>query len=450
MLKRHWHAFLLALVAIAAVLSWGWDIRRNDLRLATDEQCGTARHLAGAVRGSIVSQISRGCLDVERVQAVLENIREATGLKQLHLHQAGKPVAGCCDGKILPAEISGREGQFLAGDVFYFWQPIRLEPTGVNCGGGGGLGGGLGGGRGPAWRRAGQAASGQAGVAADQELVVVLGLPSDVFHARLKAADSRLGLSVLCSLLAVLALTAAWVRHTERQSLRNRLEELEAQKARLEEIQLIAAGVAHETKNPLGIIRGMAQRLHDVPGLPPGVGEMAETIVDQSDVTAERLADFLNFARLREPELRPVPAASALESVCGLLRPDFEAAGVGFRLECPADVTIEADADLLSQIVVNLLTNSLAACAAGADVRLVLRPQGASASLLVVDNGCGIESGLLKDIFKPYVSGRPGGHGIGLSMVRRLAEAMGWRTEAASEPGKGTTMSIHGIRVVRP
>jgi predicted permease len=70
-----------------------------------------------------------------------------------------------------------------------------------------------------------------------------------------------------------------------------------------------------------------------------------------------------------------------------------------------------------------------------------------------VPSGCaaawGIESGLLKDIFKPYVSGRPGGHGIGLSMVRRLADAMGWRTEAASEAGKGTTMAIHGIRVVR-
>ena len=434
MLKRHWFVFVLALTAVAAILFWGWDVHCNDMKLAKAEQCSTARHLAGAVKGSIASQISRGCIDLEQVRVILDDIREATGLRQLHLHQADKPVAECCNGKVLPAGVCGREGQLLAGDVFYYWQPIRLDESR----------GGHGGGRGPAWRRAGQISA-----SPNPELVVVMGLPADAFRDRLKAADFRLTLSILCTLFAVLALTAAWVRHTERQGLRRRLEELEAHKARLEELQLIAAGVAHETKNPLGIIRGMAQRLHDTPGLPPGVPEMAETIVDQSDVTAERLAAFLNFARLREPEMKVVAAGPVLNSVCGLLRADFAEAAVSLHVECPAEATIEADADLLSQIVVNLLTNSLAACAADAAVRLNLRVHGETASLLVEDNGCGIEAGLLKDIFKPYVSGRPGGHGIGLSMVRRLADAMGWRAEAASEAGKGTTMAIHGIRVVR-
>ncbi len=438
MLKRHWLAFLAAAAALAAVLLWGWNVRNNDLELAMAEQCGTARHLAGAVEGSIAAQISRGCIDVERAQAVLSGIREATGLKQLHLHQGESPLADCCDGHALPPGVHGREGRFLAEDIFYYWQPIRLDAPKLNCGGGGG--------RGPAWRRAGQTAP----VSGNPVLLVIMGMPAETLRLRTAAADSRFLLLAACALFTALAFTAAWLRHAERQTLRRRLGELESQKARLEELQLIAAGVAHETKNPLGIIRGMAQRMRSAAGLPPGVPEMAEKIMDEADVTAERLAEFLNFARLREPKPQPVSAAGVLGSVCGVLRPDFEEAGIALQLECPPDAVFEADADLLSQIVVNLLTNSLNACPAGAAVRLALQIQGDGASLLVEDNGRGIEPGLLKDIFKPYVSGRSGGHGIGLSMVRRLAEAMGWRVEAASEAGKGTIMTIHGIRVPRP
>jgi phosphoribosylformylglycinamidine cyclo-ligase len=71
--------------------------------------------------------------------------------------------------------------------------------------------------------------------------------------------------------------------------------------------------------------------------------------------------------------------------------------------------------------------NSLQACQPGASVRVALQPAGRQATLLVEDTGSGIAPEALKDIFKPYVSGRSDGHGIGLSMVRRLAEDLGWK-----------------------
>jgi signal transduction histidine kinase len=91
--------------------------------------------------------------------------------------------------------------------------------------------------------------------------------------------------------------------------------------------------------------------------------------------------------------------------------------------------------------------NSLQACKPGASVRVVLQPAGRQATLRVEDTGGGIAPEALRDIFKPYVSGRSDGHGIGLSMVRRLAEAMGWQVEANSQVGQGTIMTIHHIKV---
>lgn len=313
---------------------------------------------------------------------------------------------------------------------------------GMDGGGGNGKGGGMGRGRGCVFVEGGN----QIPTMKATDAVVILGLPADTLNARLEAADARLLASILSGLFAVILFTTAWLLHANRQNLRQRLGELEGQKTRLEELQLIAAGVAHETKNPLGIIRSQAQRIEGKPGVPAEIREMASRIVDEADVTSERLADFLNFAKPRDPKLRQIEALPVLERIRNLLHPDFEAAGVTFHLDCPA-VSIEADPDLLSQILINLLMNSLAACQPGARVRVALQPTGQQATLLVEDTGSGIAPEILKDIFKPYVSGRPNGHGIGLSMVRRLAESMGWQVKAESHPGQGTTMAIHQIKV---
>ncbi len=462
----------VAALSVAAILLWGWTVHQNDHRLAQEEQCNTARHLAGAIQGSIVSQISRGCIEVERIDSILANVRTATGLASLHLHVGDKPLASCCDGKTLPTTIHGSEGNLKTPAVFYFWQPLRLEdPLAGGRGKGGGKGGGMGGGMGGAGgggMGGGTGGGGMGGGAGGgggrgcgcvltaggsqipsmktTDAVVILGLPAETLNARLAAADARLLASILSGLFAVILFTTAWLLHANRQNLRQRLGELEGQKSRLEELQLIAAGVAHETKNPLGIIRSQAQRIENKPGVPAEIREMACRIVDEADVTTERLADFLNFAKPRDPKLRPIEALPTLERIRNLLHPDFEAAGVTFHLDCPA-VSIEADPDLLSQILINLLMNSLQACQPGASVRIALQPAGRLATLRVEDAGSGIAPEALKDIFKPYVSGRSDGHGIGLSMVRRLAEAMGWQVEAASRLGQGTTMTIHHIKV---
>ena len=175
--------------------------------------------------------------------------------------------------------------------------------------------------------------------------------------------------------------------------------------------------------------------------------KLAEDIMEEVDMTVARLGDFLAYARSRTPEKREVDARRVIGRAAELLEPDYEAAGIELDIACDP-LRIKAEPEMLQQVLVNLLLNSLNACPEGAKVRVEVSGNHETASLQVTDNGPGIPEDLKKDVFKPYVSGRQDGHGLGLTIVRRMAEAHGWQVDLESSPGKGTTVTISGISVV--
>lgn len=243
----------------------------------------------------------------------------------------------------------------------------------------------------------------------------------------------------------ILAVTAAWVAGNRRRLLAGELAAERARTAHLEELGLAAAGLAHETKNPLGIIMGMAQQIAARPDIPPESRTMLEHIMDEVDTTTSRLGNFMNFARQRTASPRPVAVDRLVREVAEVMGPDFEAAGVTLEADLPrADIL--ADESMLRQILVNLLLNSLHASPAGTAVAVRLQRQGRRWQLTVEDRGTGIPPELLPNIFKPYVTGSASGHGLGLAIVRRMVESHGWRIQAASSPGQGAAMTISGIR----
>ena len=249
------------------------------------------------------------------------------------------------------------------------------------------------------------------------------------------------GLALVC----ILAVTAAWVAGNRRRLLAGELAAERTRIAHLEELGLAAAGLAHETKNPLGIIMGMAQQIAARPDIPAESRAMLEHIMDEVDTTTSRLGTFMNFARQRSANQKPVAIDRLCREVAEIMGPDFEAAGVALEAD-PPRVDILADESMLRQILVNLLLNSLHASPAGTTVRVGLQRQGRRWQLAVEDQGTGIPPELLPNIFKPYVSGSASGHGLGLAIVRRMVESHGWRIQAASTPGRGATMTIAGIR----
>lgn len=265
-----------------------------------------------------------------------------------------------------------------------------------------------------------------------------------------RAVVMRQTLTVLVLVWSMIAMLAmAWVRSIRSRDLIAAFEAEQRKRARLMELNLAAAGLAHETKNPLGLILGLAQRMANDPLMSEAAREAAEQIMDEADRAASRLSDFLNFASLPKPQLREVAIDEVIARVTRTLKSDFEYAGVELSLEL-APCLVAVDVGMIEQVLVNLLLNSLSACEAGSRVSIILVCHQLSASLMVIDQGCGIAPELLPDIFKPYVTGRSAGHGLGLAVVRRIVEQHGWSISAQSRQGQGATFSITGLKIAQP
>ncbi len=222
---------------------------------------------------------------------------------------------------------------------------------------------------------------------------------------------------------------------------------LERQK-RHEEMVALGAGLAHETKNPLGLIRGLAQSLlrKEKPESP--VREEAQAIVDEVDRVVARINGFLTYSRPRDPETKPVPLGEMIPRVLDLFREEARAKGVTLKSETAPGSVVSADPDLLRQMLVNLLVNSLVACGEGHTIEVDVRPEESheTVCLTVRDTGEGIAPEDLSEVTRPYFTRRAGGTGLGLALVRQAAEAHGWILTIESVRGKGTAVHLCGLK----
>ncbi|MDY0274863.1 MAG: HAMP domain-containing sensor histidine kinase [Desulfomicrobium sp.] len=248
----------------------------------------------------------------------------------------------------------------------------------------------------------------------------------------------------VAALVCILAMTFVWIALIRRRTLTAQLAAERLRTAHLEELGLAAAGLAHETKNPLGIIMGIAQQISQRDDIPKDTKLMLEYIMDEVDTASSRLGNFMSFAKPYSPQLAPVDIANLGQEVAEILGPEFEAHNVTLNFQVPT-IKVWADWSMLRQILVNLLLNSLHASKPNTRVEVLLQNKKAGLRLLIIDQGSGIAPDLLPDIFKPYTTGSPSGHGLGLAIVRRLVEAHHWQIRATSSP-QGTTMTISEIK----
>lgn len=244
--------------------------------------------------------------------------------------------------------------------------------------------------------------------------------------------------------LLLVVSSTAWIMTIRTRLLSEQLTSERSRSAHLEDLGLAAAGLAHETKNPLGIISGIAQQVAGDPQLSEKNRGMIETIIDEVDKSASRLGNFMTFARKRELVPVSFDIRDLIENIFGIMGPEFETAGVGLKIDCPSQMII-ADEDMLRHILVNLLLNSAQASSPGSVITIRMKYHGGRGALVVEDTGGGIPGDLLPDIFKPYVTGRPEGHGLGLAIVKRFSEDHGWTVEAESRRNHGTRITIAGI-----
>ena len=234
------------------------------------------------------------------------------------------------------------------------------------------------------------------------------------------------------------------VRHRRLQATLRVAQERTAQQERL---ALLGAGLAHETKNPLGIVRGLAQMIADATNSPESYAENKENaahIVDEVDRTIGQINSFLTLSRPRVPNVTSVHLDDFLPELLTLVQADAQQESIS--LICTTNgLDIRADTDLLRRALLNLLINAFRACGAEDEIRITAARSKASISLTVSDTGCGIAREDIGRVTEPYFSKFEEGSGLGLAIVRQIAEAHGWQLRVESVLGEGTRMTLEGI-----
>lgn len=157
-----------------------------------------------------------------------------------------------------------------------------------------------------------------------REVVMVVGLEPPPNRPGAFRSVRGLLLTLVTALFFIAASLVARIMATRSRLLAQQLVAERVRGTRLEELSLAAALLAHETKNPLGIILGMAQQIANNPNQPEESQVMLEHIVDEVDKAAAKLGDFINFARQREVRATLLDAQGLCFKVVDILRPDFE------------------------------------------------------------------------------------------------------------------------------
>jgi two-component system sensor histidine kinase HydH len=226
-----------------------------------------------------------------------------------------------------------------------------------------------------------------------------------------------------------------------RQHEQSRIE-LERSK-RLSMMGQLAAGVAHEIKNPLASIKGATEILTDRLASEQDKEDFAEIVRREVKRIDTTVGEFLTFAR----PPAPVPARIDWSEELKLSLKQFEreASSRGVKVETVMEsaVFVNGDRERLHQVALNLLLNALQATPDGGRIQVDLaRLSALEARLSIHDTGSGIEPENLPRIFEPFYTTRSSGTGLGLAIVKTIIDAHHGTIAATSEPGKGTTMTV--------
>ncbi len=229
-----------------------------------------------------------------------------------------------------------------------------------------------------------------------------------------------------------------------------KLEEELRRKDRLAALGELSAGVAHEIRNPLGIIKNSAQVLQDkLKNKDAKSKELTDFIIEEANRLNKVVTNFLDFARPQRPSLEVREIPPLIEK--SLERLESQTPGTNIKVVKryeqglpPAPV----DDELLSQVFLNLITNAFQAMPEGGTLTITAQAEKTenrkpkTIKISFSDTGCGIPETGLPKVFNPFFSIRQGGTGLGLSIVHKIVESHGGEISVESQVGKGTVFTL--------
>lgn len=213
----------------------------------------------------------------------------------------------------------------------------------------------------------------------------------------------------------------------------------------------LAAGVAHEIRNPLTAIKFRLFSLRK--SLPAELVDNEDANVIAGEISRlERIVrDFLEFARPSEPEPANVSARQLLDEVSNLMRPQLEEAGVTLKVADSDGIWLHVDFQQIKQVLINLIRNAAESMdekggtvtlRAYTDAAPITGRKIAVSAIEVIDNGRGIPPEVSRRLFDPFFTTKAGGTGLGLSIAARIVEKHGGELQYESQPDRGTTFRL--------
>ncbi len=240
---------------------------------------------------------------------------------------------------------------------------------------------------------------------------------------------------------------------TETQRLKERI----FQNEKLAALGKLAAGIAHEIRNPLASISGSLQMLRMEYDTEDDNSRLMEISLQETERLNRLINDFLSFARPMDPTFETVDLKDVFEELKPLIKNQDMERDIEVTWSTPPDVStrIEADNGQIRQMMWNVISNAIHALKRGAgtegeaprvDVMAMVDPEydiiGGRLLLAIQDNGCGMSADVVEKLFDPFFTTRAEGSGLGMSIVFQIIEAHHGTIEIDSEPGRGTTMLI--------
>lgn len=221
------------------------------------------------------------------------------------------------------------------------------------------------------------------------------------------------------------------------------LEEQLRRSERLASLGRLAAGVAHEIRNPLGSIKGFATILAGRSQQDERSLEITRVMKDEVDRLNRVVTELLEFARPTEIEKRLYPCRQILEHTLQLVKSDAEHQSVVIEWQVvPDDLEAALDLDRFSQLLLNLYLNALHAMEQGGALKVQAHLESDAVVFSVEDTGVGIEADDLPHIFDPYFTTKARGVGLGLANAHKIVEAHGGTITVSSNPGEGATFVV--------
>ncbi|MGD0016567.1 MAG: ATP-binding protein [Verrucomicrobiia bacterium] len=246
---------------------------------------------------------------------------------------------------------------------------------------------------------------------------------------------------------SVLGLGLAWQNLVKSSELQMHLLRASQMNSYLREMNIAAAGLAHETRNPLNIVRGMAQMISKEPAASEEIKSRSRAITDEVDRVTAQLNEFIDYSRPREVRRAPVALGAVIGDVVRALLSDIEDKAVQLKME-GENFVVDADEQLLRQVLFNLLINGIQAVEARGEIQVVAEKSSSTeAQLEVRDNGPGVPPEHRTDIFKPYFTTHPSGTGLGLAVVQQIVLAHGWDISYIPNEPRGAIFRISHLKL---